>query len=229
MLNGEICIVHTWLKVGSFSHEVSLVWITNLYSLCSTLILTQYIPLSIYLFWKRRIKEDICKYNSIESTSQLWAERTQTPSLWDLASTARGRSLTEQHSLAVTDVCKLKMIYKKGMETMFSSSTFIICTSALLWIWSTALMRSHFNFVIKVMRFQSPVVYITVMTHNFFVILQVSNTVGIMNWPTAFSRYFTLVVSSPRQERFYMDKRSKAGEGPRGADVDDGIWGLLCP
>ena len=127
---------------------------------------------------------------------------------------SHGRSLTERRGPAVTNVCELRMIHQKGMENMFSSSTFIIHRSALVWIWSTALMRSHFNLV-KGMKFRSPAVYITVRTHTFFVIFWfpalLESRTGPQHFPDTLCHHVESVSTWTNCQRVGRQKRRGCG------------------
>lgn len=171
-----------------FSHEINPVWITSIFMLSLS---SQSVYCNIYLF----ILET---YNQAKSLGIQFN--------WPHISSVERKDMGHLVSLGLNgwwqvfwltvtvlpwlifarSIRYTKRVWKVCFKVAHLSSTERHwCGSG-----SMTLMGSYFNFVIEVMKFQPPIVYIPVWTHDFFVTLWVSSTIVIMNISTAFSRQF---------------------------------------
>lgn len=152
------------------------VWITSRFSLLNLSSQTMYHIIHIFILETYHQRKSLEIQFSGLHIPNVNKTHTESPSCFSWPERPRLGLLTELHSPAMTSVCKFNMIHKNGMENTFGRSTFVIAGRHCSGSGSVTLMWSNFNIVIKVMKFQPPVVYITITTHNSFVILWVSPT-----------------------------------------------------
>lgn len=140
-----------------------------------------------HVYFGNIIKQKVWKYNSIGPTSRLWIEITQSTLIVFLGLNGWWQVFWLNVTvlpwlISASSIWYTKKVWKICFRVAHLSSTGRHwCGSG-----SVTLMWSYFKFVIGVMKFEAPTVYIAVWTHHFFVVLWVSNTIVITNRPTTF-------------------------------------------